>query len=165
MTDKIITSADITHPVHWLALGFGSGLARKAPGTWGSVVGLLIFLPLLALPQAWYALSVLIASLAGVWICGKAARDWGVHDHGAIVWDEVAGMGVALFALPFGWQSGVLAFVLFRLFDIWKPWPISVLDQKVPGGAGIMIDDLAAGVLACVAGHLLAGSVLTGWWS
>lgn len=149
--DKLITRADIKHPAHWLALGFGAGLMKKAPGTWGSVVGAVLFAPLMLLPLWCYAIVLVIAAVAGVYICDKSARDWGVHDHGAIVWDEVVGMGIALIALPLSWTAVVLAFAMFRLFDIWKPWPVSVLDQELDGGLGIMADDIAAGVLAAVA--------------
>lgn len=153
--EKIITRADITHPAHVLALGFGAGLMKPAPGTWGSVVGGLVFAPLLMLPLGWYLLVLLAATALGIYVCDKSARDWGVHDHGAIVWDEIVGMGIALILLPLSWQSVLLAFVAFRLFDIWKPWPVNVLDQKLKGGLGIMADDMAAGVLAAVAGYAL----------
>lgn len=155
--DKIITRSDITHPAHWFALGFGAGLARKAPGTWGSLVGLLLFAPLMLLPLWCYLLVLVVAAMAGIYVCDKSARDWGVHDHGAIVWDEVVGMGIALVALPLTWTSLLLAFALFRLFDIWKPWPVSVLDQKLGGGWGIMADDMAAGVMAAITGYYLLG--------
>lgn len=157
--DKIITRSDITHPAHLLALGFGSGLIKPAPGTWGSVVGAVIFGPLLMLPMGWYLLLLLAASVLGVYVCDKSARDWGVHDHGSIVWDEIVGMGIALVLLPVAWTSVVLAFVLFRVFDIWKPWPVSTLDQKLKGGFGIMADDMAAGMLAAVAGYAILSVV------
>lgn len=153
--DRKIGRADITHPVHWFALGFGSGLMPKAPGTWGSVVGLAVFAPLLLLPTWLYAALLCVAAVLGVYICDKSARDWGVHDHGAIVWDEVVGMGIALIALPLSLWSCVLAFALFRLFDIWKPWPVNVLDQNLKGGFGIMADDIAAGVMAAVSAYAI----------
>jgi phosphatidylglycerophosphatase A len=153
--DRDITRADITHPAHLLALGFGAGLMKPAPGTWGSVVGAGVFAPLLLLPIGWYLMALLAATVLGVYVCDKSARDWGVHDHGAIVWDEVVGMGIALMFLPFSWTSVVLAFVMFRVFDIWKPWPVNILDQKIKGGWGIMADDMAAGLIASVAGYAI----------
>ncbi len=139
-------------PGHCLALGFGSGLAPKAPGTFGTLAGLLVFLllPELALPG--YLLVVVISFVLGVWLCERCSRALGVHDHGGIVWDEFVGLWIALIAVPSGWVWLVLGFVLFRLFDIWKPQPIRWLDQRVQGGLGIMLDDVVAGLyaLACV---------------
>lgn len=133
---------------HFLAFGFGTGLARKAPGTWGTLAGLVFvpFLQWLALP---IALAIIVfATLFGVWLCGKVAKDLGVHDHGGIVWDEIVGIWLTLILLPAHWTWWLAGFVVFRLFDILKPWPISVLDRKVSGGLGIMLDDLLAAVLA-----------------
>lgn len=137
---------------HWLAVAGGLGLMRRAPGTWGTVAGLPLALLLLALPSlvAWPLL--LLAAGAGVWICGATARDWGTHDHGAIVWDEVVGYALTVL-LAACWLTIdplqlLLAFVLFRLFDILKPWPISYLDRHIHGGLGIMLDDLLAGIFA-----------------
>lgn len=133
---------------HFLAFGFGTGLARKAPGTWGTLAGLVFvpFLQWLALPVALVIIAV--ATLFGVWLCGKVADDLGVHDHGGIVWDEIVGIWLTLILLPAHWIWWLAGFVLFRLFDILKPWPISVLDRKVNGGLGIMLDDLLAAVFA-----------------
>lgn len=138
------------NPIHFLAIGLGSGAAPKAPGTWGTVAGLLIYLPMSLCSTAVYAGLVLVAALVGVYLCGKTSRDWGVHDHGAIVWDEFVGLWITLFMIPFTWYWLLLGFALFRLFDIWKPWPISWLDRHVHGGLGIMVDDIIAGVFAWV---------------
>ncbi|WP_337840393.1 phosphatidylglycerophosphatase A [Rheinheimera sp.] len=133
---------------HFLALGFGSGLAPKAPGTFGTLAAIpLVWLqsqlsPVLAL--CW----VLLLFLLGCYVCGKTADDIGEHDHGAIVWDEVAGFSLAMWTLPFDWPYLLAAFLLFRFFDIVKPWPIRLLDHKVPGGLGIMLDDMLAGAMA-----------------
>ena len=139
---------------HWLAVAGGLGLMRHAPGTWGTLAGLPLALLLLALPAAIGWLLLLVAALAGIWICGATARDWGTHDHGAIVWDEVVGyaLTVQLAAcwLEIGPLQLLLAFVLFRLFDILKPWPIRYLDRQVHGGIGIMVDDLLAGIFAAL---------------
>lgn len=91
---------------------------------------------------------LVLTSLAGFYICGKTSRDWGVHDHNAIVWDEFVGLWITMFLIPPTWVNLLLGFALFRLFDIWKPWPIRWLDRTVHGGVGIMVDDIAAGVVA-----------------
>jgi phosphatidylglycerophosphatase A len=143
-----VPAALLRDPVHLLALGFGSGLAPVAPGTFGSVVGLAFGLAVAPL-GFWFALAVtLVATIAGVWICGESARKLGVHDHSAIVWDEVAGMMLTLLAAPASWWGIGLAFVLFRLFDVWKPWPIREVDHGMRGGLGIMLDDVMAAAMA-----------------
>ncbi len=137
------------NPIHFLAFGLGSGLAPKAPGTFGTVAAVVIYLLLLqGLTLPIYLSVVLISSLLGFWFCDQTAKDLGVHDHPAIVWDEFCGFWLTMLAAPTGWPWVIVGFVLFRLFDIWKPWPISWLDKKVHGGVGIMVDDLVAGVFA-----------------
>ena len=138
----------MSDPVHLLAAGFGSGLAPRAPGTAGTLAGVLLYLALAALPLPVYLGLSLGLFLLGVWICGRAARDLNAHDHPSIVFDEMIGYLVTMAGAPFGIGWLALGFVLFRFFDIVKPWPISLLDRKVPGGFGIMLDDLAAGLLA-----------------
>lgn len=146
-------------PVLLLGLGFGSGLSPFAPGTAGTVVALL-FVPLLALLSAGYLLAVLlIASLAGVYICGYSAKKLGAKDPSSIVWDEFVGLWIALAGFPVSSFWLLSGFVVFRCFDILKPWPISVLDRKVPGGLGIMLDDIVAGVMTWLVLRL-AASVL-----
>ncbi len=149
--DRIpVPAALLRDPVHLLALGFGSGLAPVAPGTFGSVVGLLFGLALAPF-GLWVALTVTVAlTLAGIWICGASARKLGVHDHSAIVWDEVTGMMLTLLAAPATWWGVALAFGLFRLFDVWKPWPIREIDHGMRGGLGIMLDDVMAAVMAAI---------------
>jgi phosphatidylglycerophosphatase A len=144
------TMKSLTDPVHFFALGFGTGLAPFAPGTFGSLVGLAFALALAPLGLWWNVLAIVAAVAAGVWICGESARRLGVHDHPAIVWDEVAGMMIAMLAAPDAWWGAPLAFVLFRIFDIAKPWPIREVDHGMPGGAGIMLDDVLAGILAAL---------------
>jgi len=146
----------LADPVHFLALGFGSGLAPFAPGTFGSLVGLAIALWLAPLGFAWNLVAAVVAVVPGMWICGESARRLGVHDHPAIVWDEVAGMMIAMLAVPDAWWGAPLAFVLFRVFDITKPWPIREIDHGMGGGAGIMLDDVLAGLFAAL-GLLLVG--------
>ena len=146
----------LRNPIHFLALGFGSGLARKMPGT----IGTLAALPLVIFTSLYTSLSTFIAltiivSIVGVWLCGKTAEDMGVHDDSSIVWDEVAGMFITMIAIEISFLSVAVGFILFRLFDIAKPWPISVVDKNVHGGIGIMLDDVLAGLAALGCMHLL----------
>jgi len=135
-------------PHHWIAYGLGSGLSPWAPGTAGTLVGVILYLLVQPLPLGWY-LAVLIGGFSiGVWACGKTASELHEPDPGAIVWDEVVGYLVAMTAVPADWPWALGGFALFRALDIWKPWPIRVLDERVGGGLGIMADDLAAGALA-----------------
>ena len=140
----------LTDPVNFLAFGFGTGLAPVAPGTIGSLPGMLLFW--LTMGYGSYVQLGVAAGLivAGIWICGESARRIGVHDHGGIVWDEIAGMYVTLMVAPVSVVGWALAFVLFRFMDIVKPWPIRDLDHRIEGGLGIMLDDLVAALYAAV---------------
>lgn len=142
---------DWRRPHHWLAYGFGSGLFPWAPGTAGTLAAIPLYLLLQPLPLAWYlgVLSVLL--LVGIWACGKTARELGERDPAPIVWDEFLGYLLTMSAAPVGWEWVLLGFVLFRFFDILKPWPICMLDKSVPGGIGVILDDLLAGVMAWAA--------------
>lgn len=135
------------NPVHFLAFGFGSGAAAKAPGTWGTLVAMPFILLWQQLPLWGYAGVIIVATLFGIWLCERTAKDLGVHDHGGIVWDEFVGVWIALWLAPVGWGWLVAGFLLFRLFDIWKPWPIGWVDTRVGGGLGIMLDDILAGFM------------------
>jgi phosphatidylglycerophosphatase A len=146
---------DLRNPVHLLAFGFGSGLITRAPGTWGSIVALLPWYFLQQLPLFGYLAAIVVAALAGIAICGRTARDLGVHDHAGIVWDEFVGLWIALLWVPLEPFWVLTGFFLFRVFDIFKPWPISWCDRHMTGGLGIMADDLLAGVAACIALQLL----------
>ena len=148
---KIAARTVLTDPVNFLAFGFGTGLAPFAPGTFGSLPGVLLFWLTLEL-GLYVQLGVALALvLAGIWVCGESARRIGVHDHGGIVWDEIAGMYLTLLAAPLSVAGWLLAFVLFRAADIVKPWPIRDLDHRLGGGVGIMLDDLVAALYAAVA--------------
>lgn len=136
--------------IYWLAVGFGSGLAPKAPGTAGTVVAIPIFLLMNYLVLWQYLVVVLILFLVGIWICESAANRLGVHDDPSIVWDEIVGYLITMIAAPPGWLWVVTGFVLFRLFDILKPWPIRVIDKRVKGGMGIMLDDVLAALFALI---------------
>jgi len=139
---------DLRKPYQLLAFGFGSGLAPKAPGTFGTLAAVPLYLLLQPLPLSLYLLVVAIGFVAGIWICEATSRDLGVHDHGGIVWDEIIGYWVTMSLAPAGWWWLAIGFLLFRFFDILKPWPIGWLDRRVMGGFGIMLDDLVAGLYA-----------------
>ncbi len=140
----------LKRPACFLGLGFGSGLAPKAPGTFGTLAAVPIYWLMQDLPLALYLAVVVIAFIAGIWICQKSA-DWlQQNDPSAVVWDEIVGYLITMIAAPSGWQWMVLGFVLFRFFDILKPWPINLADKAIHGGLGIMVDDVIAGVFALV---------------
>jgi phosphatidylglycerophosphatase A len=140
----------LTDPVHILAFGFGTGLSPVAPGTVGSLIGVLFAWLTLDLGLPLQLAVAAAISFAGIWICGESARRIGVHDHGGIVWDEIAGMYITLLAAPPTIAGWTLGFLLFRVFDIAKPWPIRDLDHRLGGGLGIMLDDLAAALYALI---------------
>jgi phosphatidylglycerophosphatase A len=141
-------------PRHFLSLGFGAGLAPVAPGTWGTLVAVPLYLAIAQLSLPWYLAIVGAGFCGGIWLCGYTGRALGVHDHGGIVWDEIVGFWVTMIAVPVSWQWILLGFVLFRLFDIVKPWPVKIADRRVPGGLGVMFDDLLAGLYALACMHL-----------
>ncbi|PKO50017.1 MAG: phosphatidylglycerophosphatase A [Betaproteobacteria bacterium HGW-Betaproteobacteria-20] len=140
----------ISHPAHFFALGFGSGLAKKAPGTFGTLVGLPLFWLI-----SMYALStqlIIIAALflIGIYFCHITGKALGISDHGGIVWDEIVAIMLVLAFTPGQWQWWLTAFLLFRLFDIWKPFPIRQFDAKLKNGFGVMFDDLLAAIFAII---------------
>ena len=145
----------LRHPVDFLALGFGSGLVPQGPGTAGTLVAIPLYLLLAPLPLAPYLALVGILFVIGIPICEHTASRMGVHDHPAIVWDDIVGYLATMTFAPAGWPWIIAGFALFRLFDIAKPWPIRLLDRKVGGGLGIMIDDLLAAVFAAAVLQLL----------
>ncbi|MGQ7846263.1 phosphatidylglycerophosphatase A family protein [Granulosicoccus sp. 3-233] len=152
--DTIKLSALLDSPANFLALGAGLGLAPKAPGTFGTLLGIPL---LLVMPQslAAYLAVLCVLSLVGVWSCHLCARSLGVHDHPGIVWDEVVGYLITMIAVPRSVWWVVIGFAMFRLFDILKPWPISWIDRQVHGGLGIMLDDMLAALFALAVMHLL----------
>ncbi|SJN30121.1 MULTISPECIES: phosphatidylglycerophosphatase A [Psychrobacter] len=161
-----VNASMLDRMIYWLGLGLGSGLPRRAPGTWGTVGGLIVAIPLLSLGFLPFLLITVLSSILGIWICGRTSELMKGHDDPHIVWDEWAGMWITL--LPFSYMSMtadsfwqyisqpfslaalLLAFVLFRFFDIIKPPPIGWADRKVAGGLGVMLDDIIAGVMAVV---------------
>ncbi|HKJ70147.1 MAG TPA: phosphatidylglycerophosphatase A [Gammaproteobacteria bacterium] len=143
-------------PWHLLSYGLGAGLLPGAPGTFGTVVAVPLFLLLEPLATPLYLAVVAVLAVLGVWLCGATARALAVHDHPSIVWDEVVGYLVTMAAAPADWRWVLAGFVLFRLFDITKPWPIRAVDRRVHGGFGIMLDDVLAGIYGWLALQALA---------
>lgn len=141
----------LRHPAGWIASGFGVGFAPVAAGTFGSLAALLPWLGLRALPLPWYALAVLAAFALGVWASRWVIATIRTEDPSVVVWDEFVGLWIALAAAPAGWPWAVAGFAAFRLFDIWKPWPVSWADGHVGGGLGAMLDDALAGLYALLA--------------
>lgn len=135
-------------PVLLIAHGLGSGLAPRAPGTFGTLAAILPWLVMAQLSAPIYGAVLLFSAIAGVWICGEAARRMGRDDPGSIVWDEWVGLWITLAAAPMEWIWVLLGFLLFRVFDILKPWPVGWLDRHFRGGLGIMLDDIVAGCMA-----------------
>lgn len=140
----------LAHPAHFLALGAGTGLAKKAPGTFGTLLGLPLFF--LIAPLEFYVQIIIISVLflIGIYCCDKTGKALGVADHGSIVWDEIVAMMLVLTFTPMQWKCWLVAFLLFRLFDIWKPVPIRQCDAKIKGGLGVMLDDLLAAIYAII---------------
>ena len=167
MSDRKTLSSDQRHrllaaPSGWIACGFGSGLAPRAQGTFGSLAALLPWLALRPLPLPAYLAVIVLGFALGVLVCDAAGKRLGVDDHRALVWDEFIGQWIALLPLlsmPFSGVWLAVGFALFRLFDVAKPWPIGWVDRRVKGGFGVMIDDVIAGVFAAVALMLLLAAV------
>ncbi|USD31920.1 MULTISPECIES: phosphatidylglycerophosphatase A [Vibrio] len=151
----------LKNPWHLLATGFGSGLSPIIPGTMGTLAAIPFYLLLVQIPLPMYIVAVIAACFIGIKVCQVTSDDMGVHDHGAIVWDEFAGFWITMLVVPLFQQSStdwkwlLTGFVLFRCFDMIKPWPISWLDARVHGGFGIMLDDIVAGVMAGIALYLV----------
>ena len=151
-------------PVHLIAFGFGSGLSPWAPGTFGTLIAIPIVLFVMQFGFAVHLAFAILAAIFGIYVCGESARRLGVHDHPGIVWDEITGFAVTMLTVPHsaGGGSSIVAagggsrqiywvlagFALFRLLDIWKPWPIREADHSLSGGLGIMLDDVIAGIFA-----------------
>lgn len=159
-TKYVLDPADrrrlLASPAGWIACGFGSGLTPKAQGTFGSLAAVVPWLLLreLSLP-AWLGV-IAVAFAVGVWACDVAGRILGVDDHRSLVWDEFVGLWITLLpALVAPWWAVIAGFALFRLFDVWKPWPIAWFDRRVKGGFGVMLDDIIAGIFAGIVLYLV----------
>ena len=136
------------HPAHFFALGFGSGLAQKAPGTFGTIVGLPLFWLISGQSLSIQLSIIALLFVIGIYFCDVAGKNLGVADHGSIVWDEIVAMLLVLALTPFSAAWWLVAFLLFRLFDIWKPFPIRQFDAKLKNGFGVMFDDFLAAIYA-----------------
>lgn len=149
---------NLKNPIHFLAVGFGSGLLKPAPGTWGSLAGLMVAIILWTATQSsiFFAILTLISFILGCYICHKTSQDLNIHDDGRIVWDEIVAIFLMFTYLPeYNLLGYILAFISFRIFDILKPFPIRYFDEKLEGGLGIMFDDILAAIFALISLHLL----------
>ncbi len=140
----------LSHPAYFFALGFGSGLAKKAPGTFGTLVAFPLFWLISEHSFTTQLVTIFVLFLFGIYCCSKTGKALGVTDHGSMVWDEIVAMMLVLAFVPRDWLLWPAAFLLFRLFDIWKPFPIRQLDAKLKNGFGVMFDDLLAAVYAII---------------
>jgi len=139
----------LRNPLHLLSLGFGSGLSPHAPGTMGTLVAVPLYLMLSRLELIAYLIAIASGFILGIYVCHYTSKALGVQDHSGIVWDEIIGYWITMIAVPAPtWQWILTGFVLFRFFDIVKPWPVNLADKHLPGGFGIMIDDVLAGLYA-----------------
>lgn len=153
---ELLKNLNLKNPWHLLAVGFGSGLSPKAPGTCGSFVAMFICMGLIMLPWYWTIVAVIITTIVGIKACNEAEKAIGTHDHGGIVIDEFAGMFVSILFFPQNvWYLAILAFILFRFFDILKPYPVNIADHNISGGLGVMVDDLIAGIYALIVGQII----------
>ncbi len=147
---KLTPRQILRDPVLFCAFGFGSGLIKFMPGTWGALAGVPLYLLLANLPAYAYLILTLVAFYLGVYLCGQAAAKLQSADHGGIVWDEIVGLLITMYGLPLESETLLAGFAAFRLFDILKPWPINWLDRNIKGGLGVMLDDALAGVFAAL---------------
>lgn len=143
-------------PLHFIAFGFGSGAMPIMPGTFGTLMAIPFYLLIQDLPLSLYILLVSALTIFGIWLCDVVSKEIDEHDPPGMVWDEIAGYGITMIGAPKGWLWVVLGFILFRIFDIWKPGLIGTIDKKVSGGLGIMLDDVVAALCACLVLHLIA---------
>ena len=159
MTAKSIPVSLLKDPRHFLSFGFGSGLLPKAPGTFGTLAAIPLYLLLILFSGETVYLIVCSSGLVlGFYLCDYTSRALGVQDHQAIVWDEIIGFLITMLFISPSLVAVLLGFILFRIFDILKPWPISVIDSRVKGGIGVMLDDVLAGGFALLCMHLIAWS-------
>lgn len=159
LPDKERIKKVFTRPHWFIAYGFGSGLSPWVPGTVGTAMGILLWIPLSWLPEWLYLVTVTGICFIGIHVSDRVSREMGESDPGAIVIDEIAGILITLFLIPQVWYWILAAFLLFRLLDIIKPWPIGLLDRQLKGGLGIMLDDLLAGFIALI---IIQGGIAAG---
>ncbi len=150
LNQKQIARLAFSNPWHYLSCGLGSGLLPRMPGTWGSLIAIPFFYVFNKLPLWQYGILLIITFAVGVALCGYSEKAFRKKDHSSIVWDEMVGMWITLCHAPFRLDVLIVGFILFRIFDIFKPWPINWLQKHLPGGWGVMADDAAAGIAAWV---------------
>lgn len=143
------------NPLHFIAFGFGAGAIPFAPGTFGTLVAIPFYLLFSLLPLSAYIVLVVLIMFASMWLCDRVSREINIHDHQGMCLDEIVGYLVTMIAAPHGWIWIMLGFALFRLFDIWKPWPIAYIDEHVDGGVGMILDDVLAGIYSLIILQLL----------
>lgn len=149
---------NLKNPVHFLAVGFGSGLLKPAPGTWGTLAGLMLSILLWNITQSnlFFIFLAVISFIFGCYLCQKTSNDLGVHDDGRIVWDEIVAIFLMFAFLPeYNWFAYILTFIIFRIFDILKPYPIRYFDEKLESGLGIMVDDILAAIFALISLYII----------
>ena len=155
-SDHEISKKVWRHPAFFVAFGFGSGLMPKAPGTWGTLAAIPLYLLLANTAWYFYLMATVLAFILGVYVSNIVSRELGEHDYQGIVWDEVVGYLLTMFLAPPGLIWIIVGFVLFRIFDIWKPQPIRWVDERIHGGLGIMLDDVLAAIPAWIIMQMLA---------
>lgn len=150
-----------SNPLYFMAFGFGSGLLAIAPGTWGTVVAIPIYLLISHFSVLNYFVLLVITFVVGIWVCDKVSKELGVHDYSGIVWDEIFGYLFTMFMAPKSFFWVFVGFIVFRIFDIWKPQPIKYIDKTVKGGLGIMLDDLIAAIFAWMVLQFFARNLIS----
>lgn len=140
-----------TDPRYFIGYGFGTGLLPKMPGTWGTLMAIPIYLVLAKFNLLAYLLMLLLIGIYAVSVSEALSKEIGLHDDPGMNIDEIVGYLITMMAGPMTWWGVILGFAYFRLFDIWKPWPIGWVDQKVKGGFGMILDDVIAGLAALLA--------------
>ena len=143
-------------PTHFIAFGFGSGALPYAPGTFGTLMAIPFYLAFQTLPTSAYFWIVVAITIGSMWLCDRVSKEIGVHDHQGMCLDEIVGYLVTMIHAPHGFLWIVTGFILFRIFDIWKPWPIQLVDDKVHGGIGIILDDVLAGIYSFIIIQILS---------
>lgn len=143
-------------PTHFIAFGFGAGTLPKAPGTFGTLAAIPFYLAMQQLSHISYFVLLIVIILASIWLCEKVSREIHIHDHQGMCLDEIAGYLVTMFAAPHGIKWIMIGFILFRLFDIFKPPPIKYIDEKINGGIGMILDDVVAGIYSMIIIHILS---------
>jgi len=144
------------NPLYFLAFGLGSGAMPFAPGTFGTLMAIPFYLALRSLPLTAYIIFVIAFFALSAYLCDRLSREIHVHDHPGMCIDEFAGFFVTMINAPHGVGWIILGFILFRIFDIWKPWPIGLIDEKVTGGVGMVLDDVVAGLFSCAIIQILS---------